>query len=181
VADVLVVHAGNRIDGADRAHPRFPPERELAISNRLGELLDVLEPDGVVTAAAAGADLLLVEAAQERHLPIHLVLPTERRCFRATSVEDQGERWAFAFDRAINLVTSHEPNSLVELALESDGNVFTAGNQALINRARDIAENGVLAVAVRPSGGEDPSSMTDDFVGRAKQAGLFVIEIDPRG
>jgi hypothetical protein len=178
---VLVVHAGNRIDGADRAHPRFPPERELAVSDRLRELLDVLEPDGVVTAAAAGADLLLIEAAQERGLPIHLVLPTERYCFRATSVEDRGERWVAAFERAINLVTTHKECSLVELGLESDGNVFRAGNQALINRARDIAEDGVLAVAVRPSGGEHPSSVTDDFVGRAKHAGLFVIEIDPSG
>lgn len=178
---MLVVHAGNRIDGADRAHPRFPPERELAVSDRLGELLDVLEPDGVVTAAAAGADLLLVEAAQKRCLPVHLVLPTGRRRFRTTSVEDRGERWESAFDRALDLVTSHEQSSLVELALESEANVFSAGNQALLDRARDIAENGVLAVAVRPAGGEEPSSATDDFVGRAKQAGLFVIEIDPRG
>ena len=98
---VLVVHAGNRIDGPDRAPARFPPDREQAVADRLGELLDVLAPEGVVTSAAAGADLLMVEAAEKRQLPVHLVLPFPRARFRAVSVEDQGPRWVSAFEHAV--------------------------------------------------------------------------------
>jgi hypothetical protein len=180
VPAVLVLHAGNRIDAADRTPPRFPPEREPAVAQRLGQLLDLVTPQGVVTAAAAGADLLLVEAADKRDLPIHLVLPFPQYRFRAMSVEDQGARWVDAFEQAIEL--SRRPgSSLVELDLEPDDAGLRTGNEALIARAAELAGTGVLVAVVRPFGGEEPPSMTDDLVDRARRDGLFVVEIDPRG
>jgi hypothetical protein len=177
VLGVLVVHAGNRIDGAEREEPRFPPERELAVAERLGELLDVLDPDGVVTSAAAGADLLMVEAAAKRGAPIHLVLPFPVARFRQASVEDQGPRWVASFDHAVESVAS----SLVELALQPGSEGLLVGNQALLDRAVALAAgHGLLVVAVRPLGGDVPPSVTDDFVRRARAMGLFVIEVDPR-
>jgi ABC-type sugar transport system substrate-binding protein len=173
---VLVVHAGNRIDGPDRPRARFPPDREQAVADRLGELLDVLAPEGVVTSAAAGADLLMVEAAEKRQLPVHLVLPFPRARFRAVSVEDQGPRWTSAFEHAVE----RAPSSLVELDLEPGVEGLHAGNQALLDHALGLARTGLLVVAVRPTGGEAPPSVTDDFVRRAVDAGRFVIEIDPR-
>ena len=174
---VLVVHAGNRIDGPDRARARFPPDREQAVADRLGELLDLLAPEGVVTSAAAGADLLMVEAAEKRQVPVHLVLPFPRARFRAVSVEDQGPRWVSAFEHAVE----GAPSSLVELDLEPGVEGLQAGNQALLDHASALARSGgVLVVAVRPPGGEDPPSVTDDFVRRAVDAGRFVIEVDPR-
>ena len=153
----------------------------MAVADRLGELLDVLVPEGVVTSAAGGADLLLVEAAEKRNVPVHLVLPVPRRRFLALSVKDQGLRWASAFEHAIELAAQDQSSSLVELDLEPDVDGLLAGNQALIDRAFELAGTGLLAVAVRPAGGEDPPSVTDDFVRRAAAAGLFIIEIDPRG
>ena len=175
---VLVVQAGNRIDGPDRARARFPSDRERAVADRLGELLDVLVPEGVVTSAAAGADLLMVEAADKRQVPVHLVLPFPRARFRVMSVEDRGARWVAAFDQA--LARADESGSLVELDLEPDVDGLHAGNQALLDHASARARTGLLAVAVRPAGGDDPPSVTDDFVRRAGDAGLFVIEVDPR-
>ncbi len=177
---VLLVHAGNRIDSSDRVPPRFPAANEVAIAGRLGELLDVLAPDGVVTSAAAGADLLLVEAALHRRVPTHLHLPCPRQSFRAASVDDHGNRWTAAFERALNLVQDDALGSLVERDLEPNQVGFLAGNQALIHHASELATTGLLAVAVRPPGGEVPPSVTDDFVRRVAQAGLFMIEIDPR-
>ena len=175
---VLVVHAGNRIDGPDRARARFPPDREQAVADRLGELLDVLAPEGVVTSAAAGADLLMVEAAEKRQLPVHLVLPFPRARFRAVSVEDQGPRWVSAFEHAVERAPD---SSLVELDLEPGVEGLQAGNQALLDHASALARTGgLLVVAVRPPGGEVPPSVTDDFVRRAVDAGRFVIEVDPR-
>jgi hypothetical protein len=180
VPTVLVLHAGNRIDAAGRTPPRFPPEREPAVAERLGQLLDLLAPLGVVTAAAAGADLLLVEAAEKRDLPIHLVLPFPRSRFRAMSVADQGARWLDAFERAIEL-SGRPSSSLVELDLAPDDSGLRAGNDALVDRARELAGTDVLVAVVRPLGGEDPPSMTDHLVARARRDGFFVVEIDPRG
>jgi ABC-type sugar transport system substrate-binding protein len=176
---VLVVHAGNRIDGPDRARARFPSDREPAVADRLGELLDVLAPEGVITSAAAGADLLIVEAAEKRQIPVHLVLPFPRARFCAVSVRDQGPRWVSAFEHAVE--RADRASTLVELDLEPDVDGLLAGNQALLDRASALARTGLLVVAVRPAGGEVPPSVTDDFVRRAGDAGLFVIEIDPRG
>jgi hypothetical protein len=178
---VLVVHAGNRIDGPDRAQSRFPAHRELAVADRLGELLDLLTPEAVVTSAAAGADLLLVEAAIKRQVPIHVVLPFPRARFRAVSVEDQGRRWVASFDAALDWVEQDEASSLVELDLDTDVTGLHAANQALLARAAELSSTAVLAVAVRPPGPEVPPSVTDEFVRGAEDAGLFVIEIDPRG
>jgi hypothetical protein len=158
---VLVVHAGNRIDGPDRARARFPSDREQAVADRLGELLDVLAPEGVITSAAAGADLLIVEAAEKRQIPVHLVLPFPRARFCAVSVRDQGPRWVSAFEHAVE--RADRASSLVELDLEPDVDGLLAGNQALLDRASALARTGLLVVAVR----------------RAGDAGLFVIEIDP--
>ena len=149
------------------------------MAQALGDVLDRLGPDGVVTAAAAGADLLIVEEAIKRRIPIHLLLPCDRSRFRAVSVADQGERWTSSFDRVVELVTGDDSNSLVELGLEPDLDGLLAGNQALIDHASRLATMGLLAVAVRPAGGEHPASVTDDFVRRAELAGLEVIEIDP--
>ena len=176
---MLVVHAGNRIDGPDRARARFPFDREQAVADRLGELLDVLAPEALVTSAAAGADLLMVEAAEKRQIPVHLVLPFPRARFRALSVKDQGPRWVSAFDHAVE--RAERTSSLVELDLEPDVDGLLAGNQALLDHASALARSGLLAVAVHPPGGEAPPSVTDDFVRRAGDAGLFVIEVDPRG
>ena len=178
-AGVLVVHAGNRIDGPHRCRPRFPASSETSVAQALGDVLDRLRPDGVVTAAAAGADLLIVEIAINRRIPIHLLLPCNRSRFRAVSVADQGERWTSSFDRVVELATGDDSNSLVELGLEPDLDGLLAGNQALIDYASRLATMGLLAVAVRPAGGEHPASVTDDFVRRAELAGLEVIEVDP--
>lgn len=171
---MILVHSGNRIDAPDRTPARFPAEREEDVGRRLGELLDLLEPDGVVTAAAGGADLLLAEAAIKRSVPLHLVLPCDVELFEKISVADQGERWSAAY----GAVLDHRC-SLVVLGLEPDQDGFLRTNQALIERALEF-DRAVLAVAVRPPPCGDAGSVTDDFVDRAHGSGLFVVEIDPR-
>ena len=135
VPEVLVVHAGNRIDGPDRARARFPSDRELAVADRLGELLDVLAPEGVVTSAAAGADLLMVEAAEKRHVPVHLVLPFPRARFRAVSVEDQGRRWVSAFEHAVERADRRARSSSSTLNPTSTGS-WPATRRCSITRPR---------------------------------------------
>ena len=176
---MIVIHAGNRVDEPHRKVARFPADRVQLLRGRLDSLLRVLAPEGIVTSAAAGADLVLVEAALERSLPVHLVLPFERAQFRQTSVSDRGSPWERSFDEALD-AAAHEPqNSLMSLDLPVTEEAFRTANQAIIERGKALAPDRVLAVAVRHRTDEDPPTVTDDFVRQAETSGLFIIEIDP--
>jgi hypothetical protein len=107
------------------------------------------------------------------------LLPFGRLRFRDVSVADRGSRWLELYDRLLADVAGDERCSIVELALEPDDDGFRAGNQALLERAILLADEHVIAVAVRPRRPSKSVSMTDDFVERAERSGLFVIEIDP--
>jgi hypothetical protein len=122
---------------------------------------------------------LLVEAARQRGVPVHLVLPFDRDRFCAESVEDRGRRWTGSYADAVAGAVADAGSSIVELGLDPDDAGFRAGNQALLDRAGALAPGRVLAVVVRPRTPDEPPSVTDDFAERAEAAGLFVVEIDP--
>jgi len=176
---MIVVHAGHRMDAPDRTPARFPQDRVAEVRRRLGDLMDVLQPDGVVAAAAGGADLLIAEAALDSGIPLHVVLPFDRQRFKDESVADQGPPWTGAYDGVIDRVTTDAQCSLTELALDADEDGYRAGNQALIDRAVELGHGRVLAVTVRHHDPAEKPSITDDFVDRARAARLFVVEIDP--
>jgi hypothetical protein len=177
---VLVVHAGNRVDAPDRPRPRFPEADVPWVSARAGRLLDLLRPQGVVTAAAAGADLLLIREALQRGIAVHVVLPFDRHTFRDLSVADLGNSWGAEYDRVLAAVTTDTACSLVEHDFAPDDVGFKAGNACLVERARELAGDDVVAVVVRPFGGEEPPRVTDGLVTLARAEGWFVVEIDPR-
>lgn len=177
---MIVVHAGNRMDVRGGSQSRFPGDRISYVRSRLDDLLAVLRPAGVVTAAAAGADLLMAEAAITSRIPLHLVLAFDRERFRRESVADQGVMWTTSYVRVIERVRSNSSCSLTELAFEANDDGYRAGNQAMLDRAQDLGGGRVLAVTVRHCDTDAPS-MTDDFVDRARSAGLFLIEVDPLG
>jgi hypothetical protein len=176
---VIVVHAGCRVDAPGRAVPRFPASRVEAVAADVGAVLERLQPDGVITAAAAGADLLVIEEAMTQGIPVHMVLPFARARFREESVADLGRRWTLSYDRALARVAADPRSSIQELDLPATDDGFRAGNQALLDRAFEMKDRDVVAVAVRPPGGEATPSVTDDFVSRAKAAELPVVEVDP--
>ena len=176
---MILVHAGNRIDVEGREQPRFPADRVASVGRRLGQLLEVLEPRGVVTATAAGADLLMAEAAIGRGIPLHVVLPFGRDRFLVESVEDQGGRWPEAYDRVMKHVLLSAGCSLRELELDADDAGYRAGNDGLLLRARELGGERVLAAVVNPRAGAGPGGVVDDFVEKAEASGLFVLTVDP--
>jgi hypothetical protein len=178
---VLVVHAGSRVDAPDRPVPRFPASRVEAVAQRLGDVLDRLRPEAVVTAAAAGADLLLLEEAQARNIPVRIVLPFGRDRFRHESVGGLGDRWTDAYDRVLARAVEDPRSSIEELELTADDDGYRLGNQALLDRAIALAGDQVVALAVRPPAGERVTTVTAAFDSRAKTARLQVIEVDPSG
>ena len=101
-AVVLIVHAGNRIDAPDRGEPRFPASQVGAVAQRVGRLLDVMQPAGVVSAPAAGADLIVLDEARRRAIPLHVFLPIEVDEFVRVSVADHDTEWLGLFETVMD-------------------------------------------------------------------------------
>ena len=133
---MLLVHAGNRVDAeSSKAPARFPAEHVPVMRNRLGRLLEHAEPKVVVSAAAAGSDLLLLQEALRLSLAVHVVLPFARDVFRERSVADRGSEWVEAYDRVLDTVTRRGDScAVVELDLPDTTEGYRQGNQALLDQ-----------------------------------------------
>jgi hypothetical protein len=184
---VIVVHAGNRLDGPGRGTPRFPESQVPAVSARVGRLLDILQPAAVVSAPAAGADLLVLDEARRRGIALHIVLARNDDDFLQSSVADHGAGWVARYRAVLDHARGDSrctvcPMSELSDHADADGDDrYLAANAALIRRALDLArDEPVVALSIRPPGGETPPSVSDDFADRAGRAGLLVVSIDPR-
>ncbi len=188
-----LVHAGNRVDAHDRARARFPGQQVSVVEQRMRALLSRMQPDRVVSAAAGGADLLLLDQCYQLGLSYQVVLPLPVEDFRARSVADQGQAWVERFDRLVcaPLVT------VVDLA--EDPAWYLAGNDVILDYAqrelagRDQAERHRGAAAESAAPGNvahelvalvtapawDTDSATADFATKAAARGLMVLRIDP--
>jgi hypothetical protein len=175
---MIVVHAGNRIDGATRPTARFPVERIDIVADMASRLLRSLGPRLVVSAPAAGADLIVLAAAQDLGIDTEVVLPIDPEGFVAASVADNGVQWVRRFRTVLT-----KPNARTrQLHLDPDTAWWFEANAALLAAAQERAADNepVIALTVRPIGGEFPPSVTDDFAERAHAIGLLVLTIDPR-
>ena len=95
---LAILFSGHMIDRPDRAEPRFPPEKEAAALERIEKALsdlDAGEQDIAFCQAAAGGDLLFLEACQRRQVRCQVLLPFEEPVFLQKSVlaSRDGERW----------------------------------------------------------------------------------------
>ncbi|HET7516936.1 MAG TPA: hypothetical protein VFN05_04410, partial [Actinomycetes bacterium] len=162
---MILVHAGNRVDAGDRGGPpRFPESQVPFVRERLARLVQALRPRVVVSAAAAGADLLLLEQALAvKGLAVHVVLPFAASRFRETSVADRGNSWTEQYDRVLALVREREGSQVYEHGESPDDAGFRAGNRLLVEHARRLGGDAVLGLAVRPRPRDAEPSITDDF------------------
>jgi hypothetical protein len=175
---MILVHAGNRTDAADRdIAPRFPESHVPDVELRIGRLLESLRPTCVVTAAAAGADLIVLREACRREMHVHVVLPLEEAEFIERSIADRGEHWLEMYQ---SLRTQIRDEDFLVTDLSDNDDWYLEGNDLILDAAQAIrpAEL-VAALVVRPSNGDDPPSATDDFAQRAQDRGFPLIGIDP--
>lgn len=168
---MLIVHAGNRIDEAGRTPPRFPAAHADDVRSRLVALFGGISPSRLVTAAAAGADLLAIEAAHEVGVPVTVALPLLRDEFRRRSVADQGGDWILRYDSALDAA-----DEVIATDLSDDDEWYLNGNEHILDVAAGRAgDDPVLALAVRAGTG----SATDDLIDRAAARGWPSIDLDP--
>jgi hypothetical protein len=176
VPPVLLVHAGNRVDLPDRRTPRFPTALVPLVQYRVAQVLADLRPTGVVSAAAAGADLIVLEEALRAGITIHVALPLGVEEFRRLGCEDVGDDWAVRYDKVIA-----EASALGTVHIEDHGDSddwYTRGNDTILDRAAAVADGeSIYALVVRPHSGESSPSATDLFAASAAARGWPVIEL----
>jgi hypothetical protein len=178
---VLLVHAGNRIDLANRAIPRFPASRVTAVRAGVGRLLAALRPTDVVSIAAAGADLIVLDEAIRRSINTHVVLPIALDEFVKQSVVDAGPEWVGLFDEVLRHVSTVGGCSITRGQDDPTGEWYLAAHDQLLHRAEVVAAGGaIVALTIRPPEGEQRPSVTDDFAARTEKMGWLGLCIDPR-
>ena len=144
-------------------------------------MLDSLRPFAVVSAAAAGADLIVLQEVIDRGIGAHVVLPIPVRDFVKQSVIDAGPEWVRRFEAVLEHVANDTTCSLLQGDESPDDDWFLAAHDQLLERANAVADGDVVvALTIRPPEGENPPSVTDDFAMRAERMGLLVLCIDPR-
>jgi hypothetical protein len=94
----VILFSGHVMDAPDRATPRFPAYKEAAAAQEIAQTLDALGAcagDLALCLAAAGGDLLFLEACQQRGVRCQILLPSEEPEFIDRSVlpASLGERW----------------------------------------------------------------------------------------
>ena len=94
----VMVFSGHIIDTANRLHPRFPVAKEGEIAQKISVEIDRLRGKIGYAAAAAGSDILFLEAMAARGGEIHIVLPIAVKDFKEQSVLPAGHDWEQRFD-----------------------------------------------------------------------------------
>lgn len=98
----VLLFSGHRVDAPDRVPPRFPAKKEPMAAQRIAEALDQLgagPTDLALCQAAAGGDLLFLEACQHRGVSCQVLLPFAEPEFLERSVLPSagGDRWRERF------------------------------------------------------------------------------------
>lgn len=173
---MLLVHAGNRVDLPGRETPRFPPSMVPLVRRRVAEVLEELRPSAVVSAAAAGADLIVLEEAARLGIPTHVALPLGVAHFRSKAVEDLGPDWEGRYDRILDHAAAH---GTVHIEDRGDSDAwYMHGNETILDRAAELAgTEPVYALVIRPHGGGSDRSATDAFAESAAARGWPVVEL----
>lgn len=94
----VLLFTGHMIDVPTRPVPRFPPDRETAVAQRIGECLAALDAgpqDLALTQGAAGGDLLFAEACVARGVRLRFLQPLPEAGFIEQSILSviDGARW----------------------------------------------------------------------------------------
>jgi hypothetical protein len=125
---MVVAYAGRLPGAAD-----FPEDNVSYVAEQIGRLISNLRPRVVVGSAAAGADLLVLEAALKAGSSAKVVLAGSTAQHRMSSVVGRGVTWERLFDETVE----HEHVDVLEVPRhDDDDETYSSVNKMV----RDLAE-----------------------------------------
>lgn len=178
--------SGHMIDAPDRAEPRFPSEKEPLASKRIADTLDQLgagAEDLALCQAAAGGDLLFIEACQQRGVRCQILLPFPEPGFIDQSIirSANGDAWRERFYEAKAKLTDPIRIMPEELGrLPHDVDPFERCNLWLLYSALACGIDKVRFIALWNGGGGDGPGGTQHMYNEVKRRTGRVTWIDTR-
>src|SRR5215210_2144377 len=168
---MILLFAGRRPSSED-----FPDDNVSYVGRQVEQLIAGLRPRAVVGSAAAGGDLLVLEAAAKLEIDAHVVLAGDRETFVASSVLDKGEDWARRF-RAV--VPRAAPLHEIDRSADSEDSyrAVTAAITALGEELRQAGEEIAVLAVSKP---RDTAAVdhTEELVAQHRAAHL-VLRVEP--
>lgn len=170
----IIVEAGRRVDAPDAKVARFPPQNVPEVRKKIRQVLKHQKPVATVSAAACGADLLLLDIAGEMHVPCYVLLPSGPEEFRVSSVTDRPGNWGELYSKALR-------TSRVEVLNLPEGQQgYLETNLKLLERAQVLAKQEhttVNALVVWNQESRGPDDVTAHFLEQAKLRKMPILEI----
>jgi hypothetical protein len=165
---VIVLYAGRR-PGVD-----FPDSNVDFVGDQLVQLLGGLRPRVVVGSAAAGADLLALEAAEALEIEAEVMVVGDRDDFRGRSVADKGAGWERRYDHQLDRVKLEE---LPGLEAARDG--YRAVTRRIVERGEELAGEAEPIVIVAVAAARDILDHTEELVQHGRNPNRLALRIDP--
>lgn len=175
---MVIVTAGRRPDSPDTTAVRFPPQNVVGVREEIRAELLKQKPSDVVSGAACGTDLLLLDVAGELRIRRHIVLSGSREDFRKSSVADRPGGWELLYDRIIDTTVSEGGVKTMKLPPGQEG--YFAANLELIKMAEALASqrgSHVLAIAIWNLESRGADDVTEHFIRSARGRRHQVIEL----
>lgn len=184
---MIVALAGRRTDAPDAQTQRFPLANVPLVRERIRELLIALGANALVTSAAAGSDLLALEAAASLGLRRVVVLPYGREQFLDDSVRDRPGDWEWAFNRAYKDARGQGDLRTLRL-ISTPHDAYLRATHTILDEALALAaaeprsgrQSGagqVTAVVVWDGAPRGDDDLTAHFADEARQRGIPVREV----
>jgi hypothetical protein len=162
------------VDAPDSTVARFPPQNVLEVRERIRQLIMNQKPLAIVSAAACGVDLLLLDVEREMDVPRYILLPTAPEKFRVSSVTDRPGNWRKLYSKALR-------DSKVEILRLPDGQEgYLETNLKLLDRAQVLAKQArtaVSALVVWNRSSRGPDDVTEHFLEQAELRKMPILEI----
>lgn len=184
----VLLFSGHMMDAPARAVPRFPAAAEPLAAQAIGRALDALGAgpgDLALSQAAAGGDLLFLEACQKRGVRCRVLLPFAEPEFIAQSVlpSANGASWADRYRAATARAEVLTLPAVLGPLQDGEGkgaDPFERCNQWLLDSALAAGGDRLGFVALWNGGGGDGPGGTAHMVDEVRRRNGRVLHLDTR-
>lgn len=183
---LVLLFSGHMPDAPDRATPRFPVAQEAAAAARLAAALDALgagPQDLALSQAAAGGDLLFIEACRARGVRCEVLLPQDEPAFIHTSMPGAGADGRSWRARWLAVKQQLAPPRILAEALgpgPKDSNLYERCNRWLLNTALAAGPDKLRFICLWNGSAGDGPGGTRHMMEEARRRTGWVEWIDTR-